>query len=132
MGHSRLYYTRNGKAYCLPSTPWEWLAFMIGSLELILVETYTIKIAQVSSGEFPIPTNYFSLISSSKHCSPESGSELRSAHRTIGMELVSDVGDPELMDPNALSAMLFSLRQEHHGLDELSHRSTPDPSACGR
>lgn len=35
---------------------------------------------------------------------PESGSELRSAHRTMGME----DGSPDAAEPDALSAMLFS------------------------
>lgn len=39
---------------------------------------------------------------------PESGSELRSAHRTMGMEDGSEVGEPVATEPEALSAMLFS------------------------
>lgn len=39
---------------------------------------------------------------------PESGSELRSAHRTMGIEDGSEVGDPVATEPEALSAMLFN------------------------
>lgn len=39
---------------------------------------------------------------------PESGSELRSAHRTMGMEEGSEVGEPVDTETEALSAMLFS------------------------
>lgn len=39
---------------------------------------------------------------------PESGSELRSAHRTMGMADGSEVGEPVATEPEALSAMLLS------------------------
>lgn len=39
---------------------------------------------------------------------PESGSELRSAHSTIGKELKSELAEADPVKLNALSAMLFS------------------------
>lgn len=44
----------------------------------------------------------------SSHNIPESGRELRSAQRTMGMTPGSEVGESEAMDDEALSAMLFS------------------------
>lgn len=51
---------------------------------------------------FVVSVNSFLLII------PESGSELRSAHRTIGKELESELAELDPVELNAFSAMLFS------------------------
>ncbi|KAF3851457.1 hypothetical protein F7725_013229 [Dissostichus mawsoni] len=61
----------------------------------------------------------------------KSGSELRSAHRTMGMEDGSEAGEPVAMELEALSAMLFSSDRNIMVWINLTSEYS-GPSACGR